>query len=479
MYRFIRIRSRASFLLCASILLVCIPGFALDPHQSIKQYAHTAWNRLGSVGGVSVTAFAQTQDGYLWLGTEGNGLVRFDGQDFVASEPASGQSLPSRFIQSLLAAKNGTLWIGTRGGLASLTQGNLKISLRADSFTSVSTIYESESGSIWIGTIGYTPGGLFRVDHEKITPMLLPVAPGNTGVYDIAQDHTGKLWISDARGLVLYGTTPARIQSDSLSDGVVSIAPALNGTLWLAGIHDLFTYSPDGIKKRSLLPGSPDVGPRRVFVDRDGGVWIGTFGQGLFHLRIGRWERMTQADGLSSDFVYALFEDHEGNIWVGTENGIDRFREYKVSTVRSGNHVFAITEAPAGDICSAIQTTGIYCLQNGETHRLPNSIVSALATDDQGIVMVNPGRGVGRLTSHGFVSISDSFKEAYSIARDRQHNLWFGDIEKGLFRLEPNGKLECVERERFSHKPITFLLPDREGKLWVALSREGIALYEN
>jgi ligand-binding sensor domain-containing protein len=67
----------------------------------------------------------------------------------------------------------------------------------------------------------------------------------------------------------------------------------------------------------------PKVTPR----DRDGNVWMGTFGQGLLRLRHGRVERFTRRDGLSSDMINALSEDREGDLWVGTARGIDRFRD--------------------------------------------------------------------------------------------------------------------------------------------------------
>ena len=79
------------------------------------QYAHTAWTiRDGFLKG-GVRSIAQTSDGYLWLVTE-FGLVRFDGVRAVPWTPPSGQSLPSTNIRSLLAARDGTLWIGTLEG---------------------------------------------------------------------------------------------------------------------------------------------------------------------------------------------------------------------------------------------------------------------------------------------------------------------------------------------------------------------------
>ena len=73
--------------------------------------------------------------------------------------------------------------------------------------------------------------------------------------------------------------------------------------------------------------------PNRLMRDSNGALWIGTLDQGLLHVNHGKTTEFSQIDGLSSDFVLALFEDREGNIWVGTTNGLDRFRASVVSTI--------------------------------------------------------------------------------------------------------------------------------------------------
>src|SRR5215831_7711847 len=97
----------------AGMLLAGRPcAFALNPALDISQYAHTVWKvREGFVKG-AIFAIAQTPDGYLWLGTE-SGLYRFDGVRAVPWQPSAGEPLPSNFVDGLLVARDGTLWIGT------------------------------------------------------------------------------------------------------------------------------------------------------------------------------------------------------------------------------------------------------------------------------------------------------------------------------------------------------------------------------
>ena len=119
-----RAARRTQTKVCATFLALCSCAFALNPSLDINQYAHTAWTvREGFFKG-TITAIAQTPDGYLWLGTE-SGLLRFDGVRSVPWQPPPSEHLPSGPVRSLLAARDGRLWIGTTEGLASWRDGKL------------------------------------------------------------------------------------------------------------------------------------------------------------------------------------------------------------------------------------------------------------------------------------------------------------------------------------------------------------------
>ena len=86
------------------------------------------------------------------------------------------------------------------------------------------------------------------------------------------------------------------------------------------------------INPNALLP-DRDVDSNKLLRDRDGGLWIGTHERGLIHVHHGRTDVFTKSDGLSGDIICSLFEDREGNIWVATSRGLDRFRELPVTTI--------------------------------------------------------------------------------------------------------------------------------------------------
>src|SRR5262245_60279452 len=141
----------------ACAVACCPSAFALNPALDVSQYAHTAWKiRDGFVKGV-IQSIAQTPDGYLWLGTD-FGLFRFDGIRTVAWKP-HGQHLSSTKISKLLVGRDGTLWIGTRQGLASWNSGKLTDYPQLAG-QSISRLLEDREGAVWAGGIAFPTGRL-------------------------------------------------------------------------------------------------------------------------------------------------------------------------------------------------------------------------------------------------------------------------------------------------------------------------------
>src|SRR6476646_4124974 len=110
-------RGRNRFVYALVPALLVPSAFALNPAKSLTQYTRTVWTQEHGLPQDTIRAIAQTNDGYLWLGTD-EGLARFDGYEFVVFNKDN-RDLPSNSITALAAAPDGSLWIGTMGGLAS------------------------------------------------------------------------------------------------------------------------------------------------------------------------------------------------------------------------------------------------------------------------------------------------------------------------------------------------------------------------
>ena len=152
----------------ACILLVCFSStFALDPSLDINQYSHRAWTvREGFFKG-EVGSIAQTPDGYIWLGTT-FGLVRFDGVKSVNWQPPQDQHLPSNGVMRLLAARDGTLGIGTVNGLASLKNGELTVYPETIAHF-IFAIVEDPEGTVWVSALSTTLGKLCAIRNGSMS----------------------------------------------------------------------------------------------------------------------------------------------------------------------------------------------------------------------------------------------------------------------------------------------------------------------
>ncbi|MCP4152725.1 MAG: hypothetical protein GY757_33640 [bacterium] len=137
-------------------LLILLPLFltALNPHKKISQYTIQVWNMEAGLPGNSIFAIQQTNDGFLWLGTQ-NGLVRFDGTRFRIFNREN-SLLKDNSIHALLETENNALWIGTSsGGLTLYKNGRFTTFSKEKhkSLVQIKAIARDRWGNLWIGSL--------------------------------------------------------------------------------------------------------------------------------------------------------------------------------------------------------------------------------------------------------------------------------------------------------------------------------------
>src|SRR6202030_277985 len=162
----------------------------------------------------------------------------------------------------------------------------------------------------------------------------------------------------------------------------------------------------------------------RMLRDHDGGLWVGPAGRGIVHVHQGRTDEFSELDGLSGNDIYDLFEDQEGNIWVATINGLDRFHELPVVTYSKKQ---GLSDIPWGGMLAArdgsvwfANLDGLNRLNQGQVtvyrpHRsgggiseivgsgLPDEGVGSLFQDSRGRIWVSTLTGIGNLENNRFI----------------------------------------------------------------------------
>lgn len=316
-----RVGSRLCFLVVGS---VCC--FALNPALDINQYAHTVWTVRDGFSLGNIYSMAQGPDGYLWLGGE-FGLFRFDGARSLPWQPPAGQHLPETNINSLLVSRNGTVWIGTFGGLVSWNQGKLTVHSEIGQ-PFVASLCEDNDGTIWVGTLDTPFGRLYAIRPDG-TQRVGDDSSFGRAVWGCYQDGKGGLWEASQSGLWRIKPGPPRRFAAPME--LIGLTKGENESPLVAehagGLLQLIRG------KLEPYPIQGVTGSNRLLRDRDGGLWIGTVERGLIHVHQGRTDVFTKSDGLSGDVILSLFEDREGTIWVSSTGGLDRFRELAVTTI--------------------------------------------------------------------------------------------------------------------------------------------------
>ena len=506
------------------IILACCPYVVgLDPSLDINQYAHTTWRgREGFSKGI-IFAIAQTPDGYLWLGTE-FGLLRFNGVRSVPWEPPAGQLLPSSEVRALFIARDGNLWIGTLKGLASWKDGKLTQYAELAGQV-VSSILEDREGTIWAGGWATSTGRVCAIKNGSTKCYGEDGSLGH-GVYSLYEDSGGSLWLGAVTGLWRWKPGPPKLYPMlNPTPGINSLIGGDNGALLIAmseGIRRL-------VERKSEVYPLPGVGgqfkPTRLLRDRNGGLWIGTADRGLLHVHQGRTDQFSRSDGLSDDYVEDLFEDREGNIWVATGDGLDRFRDFAVHTisVRQGlSNVSSVLAAKDGSVWLG-STEGLNRWSDGQitiyrkrtaqpvnvgakreqkfsglaaagesrvlgaareitNSGLPDEEVRALTQDNRGRIWVTTSGGLFYFDDKHFIRVTAvPDGQVFSSAGDSVGNLWISDQDQGLIHLLGENVVERIPWARLGRRGMaTALFPDpAEGGLWLGFFEGGVAYFKD
>ena len=419
--------------------LLSVPAWGLDPGLALTQFGHDVWTTSNGLPHDSIRAIAQTADGYLWIATN-NGLARFDGVSFTPFNGSNTPLLKDSRITFLLAAPDGSLWIGSGySGLLRYREGRFEqIAVPGLPSNSFRALLLDSQGVLWIGV----DKGLARFDRGRST--LVFTGGFESNVHVLFEYPAGTVWVGANNGLHRFENGVERVFTtrDGLPDNSIwGLAPGAGGGLWI-GTHSgaLCEYRQGRIRAVDRRGDQGQTSILTLLADRDGALWIGTDGGGISRLAEGKFSSYQTRDGLSSQVIRCLFEDAEGSLWMGTAGGgINRFKEYRVTmrTAREG---------------------------------LPSDSIRSVQQDSAGDVWLGTTNGIARLRASGELaaykpSEGQSRSLMWPVIRDRVNNLWGGSEDGSLrrFRGEPKGK---PDGEWKFPPPIRLLFEQRNGAVW-------------
>ncbi len=522
------------------------------------QYRSFAFERFTIEDGLSnnsINCLLQTGNGFLWIATK-DGLNRYDGQSFKIFKniPLDSTSLPENYIMSLLESRDGTLWVGTWGG------GLCKYNAMYETFTRIDSpspldgyiqcLFEDSQNNLWYGT---TTGGLNKLNQKTYSIHSYSKKFGGKiqfpadNITFITEDQKGFLWIGTwNNGLIQFNPktetfkqfthNPTNTHSIA-NNGVWHIYNDDEKYLWLStfsgvDLLDLNTYEITHQPNFSVEEKKHLTTPiRQILKDHFSKIWIGTYDyRGLFYYDKNEGRKRLDnnvlntlineednPNSISCDRIRWMYEDRNDNIWIGTEDGLNKlpatkpFIQYRHFPLRNtslgGKVVSSICEGKnntlwvglGGDGFDKIDlNTDVIVHFNHYTdkqHSLSNYDVITIYEDKNGIIWI--GTRYGGLNR--FDPRSGKIKYYLHDTKNPKSILanWVQQIletRDGLFLIGTNDGLQILDRDNetfTSYKPVikndTVSLPltlsvnalfeDREENLWIGTWLDGLFRY--
>jgi ligand-binding sensor domain-containing protein/signal transduction histidine kinase len=519
-------------------ILFCIIASAQPAEtssQSPSKFVIKAWSMSDGLPHLSVTALAQTRDGYIWIGTLA-GLARFDGVSFKVFTPQNCPELPKSRISRLFEGADGTLFIATDrgGGLVALRDGKFKQLLNAGNeedgiiaclrersgdslfvaqsgalwrwsgtnLTAISTnrefypvlpgtVCQDKQGQIWMVSRVEEMGRLLRFSSGQLKSVALEGALADSQVNSLVQDTQGQIWLGTSRGLaVLRGGRFEPVELPELGSNVEikDLVACKDGGLWVCRTNYWYRKYQAG---HWVGPASEVLGVRTslkaLCEDRWGDLCLGHYPEGLVRVSTnGVVSRMDRQSELPGTTVNCYMTDREGNEWLGLfDGGLVRLQPGHFNVLGGTTlttPVYSICEDHEGAIWVGSSYSGVYRFQGTNATRygasdLPLTDVWSLFEDSQSNLWVGTSSyGVYQFRQGHFVQMFNRLQisdRVNVIYEDHNNRIWFGCLN-GLAYYE-NGKLTKAPMPWLSDEyEVVAITADKQNRLWVGTKGAGL-----
>ena len=494
-------------------------------------YQFTSFAVADGLPNRAVNDVLETRQGEYWIATNG-GLCRFDprpasGKHCVAYRFSQGV-LASQ-INRLIERRDGSIWVGTEGGLWRLTRNGAAFSAEHINLPShegdalrIFGFVEDQDGRLWAAS----NDGLFVIqENGRVTRIGYSEGISEETVFDVIQDVQGRIWAATSRGVCRITAQPggfavAGVYLNRLSDNqrALSIVQTTDGKLWVGG-WGLFEFRPDespnGPVFHRVVSVFPETFIPAIAEDADGNLWAA--GPGALKVTRHNFTRFSKADGLRSLRLHALtldqrghvcaissnggrntlhvfaggkfiavdpylppgigfawgasqitFQDHAGEWWVPTANGLLRFA--------APTNVIDLAHTPPKKIIT-------------KADGLPSDTVLLLFEDSRADLWIGTLRGLARWnrkTEHiqrygvddGLPLMTETpatIGTPQFFAEDRQGHLWVGFHPHGLARYDQGTFQFYSETDGLPKGEIDWIYSDHLGRLWFASNEGGAA----
>jgi ligand-binding sensor domain-containing protein/two-component sensor histidine kinase len=420
-----------------------------------QQYNFHNYSVADGLAQSQVYAMCEDSRGYLWLGTQGGGLSRFDGQQF--KNFTEDDSLVNNFVNCITNDLNGNLWIGTSEGVCSYDGTDFKkLSYKGDN-SPVNAIHFSKDGKLWIATQN---AGLFIFKDRKLESHF-NIDNGfiSNRILCFYEDNDNSMWIGTDRGLVNIKGKEQTVLGKKEGIRILEIRGITrngNGDLWIATFGGGLFFrekGSDSFSSFGVEQGLSNNTTQCILTDHLGRIWIGT-ASGVTRIDGKKVKNFSEHEGLCSNVVFSMMEDSWGNIWFGTSGGGvcmldgERFIHFNEKSGDMGTWVWAIHCDRKGDMWFGTSSGGV--------------------TEYDGMYYTNYYEGAGFTSG-----------KVKAIGEDTSGTMWFGTSGDGAYEYKNGSFRHFQKSDGLSQVYVNAFVSDSLNREWIATSGGGISIYDS
>ncbi len=483
---------RCAIFFAAASSLVISPLSAIENTEA--DYIVKTWDVDEGFPYIAVTSLTQTPDGYLWVGSF-SGLLQFDGLRFVDVRPEGIAELQGMVI-SLRVDKDGTLWVGTSQGIASLKQGVWRGYGRKDGVPPglVRSLTVDASG----GLFATVEERFIRLQGDKFVEFTPKVPEVNrNSPWSSLIDNDGILWIYCAEILAHFDGKDWQIirreKGNTDARSLLGAAPARKGGVWVADSRTIKRWHQGAwVETIERAAGHVDEAVR-MWEDARGNLWTAGYLYGVVIYRHdGRVLECTMEQGLQNNATLCVFQDSEGNIWLGSNGGgLARMRprsliSYDEKAGMIQPVVNAVVETEPGRMLVGTHGGGLLPFDGSrfgspivadDDYRFSKGAwIHAVVPDRQGGLWIG-SYGNGLFYRHGtefqvYGENEVGSQTIYAVMIDSKARVWVGTAQ-GIACRE-DGVFRVIDHEQLGGENVLSFAEDRTGRIWAGTRSPGL-----
>jgi len=439
-----------------------------------------------------VYSILQDKAGFLWIGTDGGGVCKFDGHTFKNYTRQHG--LASEKVRVIFEDNNQVLWLGTNNGL-SFFNGNEFITLTTDDGLSdnfIRSIAQDNDGNIWIGTnrgisiIDPTQKKVseklkinFNLPHRKVRSLL-------------ADKKNNAVWIGTDEGLCLWKDSKVTIYTTKdglVNDVILSLFIDNSNNLWIGTEHGISKFENGNFTNWTMRTGLVNNRVRSINQDFYDNIWIGTK-TGISIFNGNDFLNLSVKNGLSNNRIRCIQTDNFDNIWLGSYfGGIMRFnyKDFIAYTPNEGlisNQISTILEDEKGDIIigsfdgvskldiknDKIKSIRYVTMGDG----LASNSIQTIFKDENGYYWYGTDQGITIIKDNEVIQINESLglREKQVTQIKAYNDIYYIGTINGLAEIKINDQYQIVDLklstidDGLAGHEISCIEQDSTGKIW-------------